>query len=419
MSKRQAVVIIHGIGEQKPMSTLRGFVSTMTSQVNSGTGSANRKFYSKPDLFSGSFELRRLTTPPQGARIKTDYFEYYWASNMRDTKIQQVLSWIGAILFRWPWNLPRRIFSIHVFLWILIILFVVLYFKNGGIGLSDHWPQWGGLIATLLLSYITYLLTSFVGDSVRYTSPNPGNIAERQKIRKDGIELLHALHNSRNYERIIIVGHSLGSIIGYDLIRYLWAEYSGKYQDKIDPQMLLQFEHQFSPSSGIAFDLRSYVSWQEKMFKQQNSDGNPWLISDFITLGSPLTYSSFLLAKNTDELHQRIDERELPSSPPFYEELSGKRTITYQPALTNPRRILHHACPFACTKWTNVYYSNDFVGGSLKECFGEGITEYKIEIEKSFFTKIIPFLSHTHYWGDSTKQYVSCKGSSDILKAII
>jgi hypothetical protein len=33
-------------------------------------------------------------------------------------------------------------------------------------------------------------------------------------------------------------------------------------------------------------------------------------------------------------------------------------------------KVLYHAAPFAVTKWTNVYFKNDFVGGDMK-CFGK------------------------------------------------
>lgn len=56
---KQAVLIIHGIGEQKPMDTLRGFVDAIIADPKPGEGP---KFWSKPDKLSELFELRKLTT---------------------------------------------------------------------------------------------------------------------------------------------------------------------------------------------------------------------------------------------------------------------------------------------------------------------------------------------------------------------
>ena len=80
---RQAVVIIHGMGEQKPMSTLRGFVDTLVKheaneQIKSGEIETYEKnYWSKPDKMSESFELRRLVLAGKNKRPTTDFFEYY------------------------------------------------------------------------------------------------------------------------------------------------------------------------------------------------------------------------------------------------------------------------------------------------------------------------------------------------------
>ena len=109
---RQAVVLIHGIGEQRPMETLRAFVKALVehdptneaprgsslgeAHENSGAPRAHRSlYYSKPDRLSGSYELRRLKlhrvkpgeikSLPEGLNVnwpETDFYEYYWAHQM-------------------------------------------------------------------------------------------------------------------------------------------------------------------------------------------------------------------------------------------------------------------------------------------------------------------------------------------------
>ena len=68
---RQAVVLIHGIGEQRPMETLRAFVKAF---LKDGT------YHSKPDTLSASFELRRLKlrridSDDPAARVNDDWPE--------------------------------------------------------------------------------------------------------------------------------------------------------------------------------------------------------------------------------------------------------------------------------------------------------------------------------------------------------
>ena len=98
-SPRQAVVLIHGIGEQRPMETLRGFVSAF---LKDGT------YHSKPDMLSDTYELRRLklrklvsndpakSTNPDWP--ETDFYEYYWAHQMYGTTIAHVMSWLYRVM---------------------------------------------------------------------------------------------------------------------------------------------------------------------------------------------------------------------------------------------------------------------------------------------------------------------------------
>lgn len=58
-------------------------------------------------------------------------------------------------------------------------------------------------------------------DAARYLNAAPANIAERHAIRRDGIALLKKLHDpASGYDQIVIVGHSLGSVIGYDMLKH-------------------------------------------------------------------------------------------------------------------------------------------------------------------------------------------------------
>jgi hypothetical protein len=84
---KQAVVLIHGIGEQIPMDTLRGFVRavwvTDVSVHNIYTPNP-ATIWSKPDDASGDFELRRLTTAENRENKRTDFFELLGALDGRN-----------------------------------------------------------------------------------------------------------------------------------------------------------------------------------------------------------------------------------------------------------------------------------------------------------------------------------------------
>ena len=78
---KQAVLIIHGIGNQRPMDTLRQFVRTVWSDDASlhRDHAQAAGMWSIPYPLSQNFELRRLTTAENKAGLRTDFFEFYWA----------------------------------------------------------------------------------------------------------------------------------------------------------------------------------------------------------------------------------------------------------------------------------------------------------------------------------------------------
>jgi hypothetical protein len=82
----QAVVLILGIAEQRPMDTLRAFVNGVKSYLaKTDPSEVNTVIRSKPDAASELYETRRLMLSGSRSRPKTDFYEFYWAHNMGDT----------------------------------------------------------------------------------------------------------------------------------------------------------------------------------------------------------------------------------------------------------------------------------------------------------------------------------------------
>jgi hypothetical protein len=115
----QAVVVIHGMGEQRPMDTIKAFVRAVweTDEDITRNGLPNpTQVWSKPDERTGSLELRRITTretitsPPEfPGGVRTDFYELYWADLTAGSTWNQFTAWVGGLLFR-PWNrVPRDV----------------------------------------------------------------------------------------------------------------------------------------------------------------------------------------------------------------------------------------------------------------------------------------------------------------------
>jgi hypothetical protein len=466
---KQAVVIIHGIGEQRPMDTIKGFVRAVWEHdtVLTKNGLPNEaEVWSKPDFRTGSLELRRITTResiptskyPIG--VRTDFYELYWADLSAGSTWNPIQNWIAKLLFRNPFSrVPANLLLAWTFLWILSLMVVILAIASflpspatiGPIDLWSFWPlrwvagipRWQLAVCAILGGYLTRrFIVPYVGRVVRYTSAKPDNIAARQNIRQRGLTLLENLH-SGEYERIIIVGHSLGSILAYDLISYFWAarlDSRTVVEDSAEFQALQILEKTVAalekapagPERSAA--ITNFLAAQRVFGEALRARPKPkasepdrrWLITDLITLGSPLSYANFLVAKSEEDLRRRQKEREDPTSPPIREQLVGdaigkaknakfelkenKPQLLCFPFGKNKQWQLHHAAPFAAVRWTNIYdpafavFCGDIISGPVAPAFGPGVID--VSLKNLQGRQSIRF-THTRYWAQSSKSQTS------------
>jgi len=486
-NKRQAVVIIHGIGEQRPMKTLRGFVSSLLNyeksdhaELNPGheTKVSDRNFWTKPDRISNSYELRKITAKGEkNVRSTTHFYEYHWASNMRDNKTKHVWQWLTPIIWRGTTNTDLRVATLTYFLRLLIIaypilcLFILLSLDNK---LEfKWWFLFLGLPFSILP--IRKFIKSYAADAARYFQPNNDNIAQREVIRQNGINLIRALHKTEDYDRIVLVGHSLGSVIAYDIITYLWIEFNKSinlnqghnlvYRSKCKwgisfgnvneeseqlknlndiTYLINQYDSEGQKielgdfhikvqankthiNKGVETDGRDehkdsiehlrkdFQNAQSEMWKAVSHKRKGWLISDLVTIGSPLTHANLLMADSEFDFKLRIDEREYPTCPPQVDD--GKFTYGND----DGDKFIHHATPFVATRWTNLYYQSDLVGGKVAKRFGNAIVDRKIN-HPSWFRNYFPN-THNAYWAknsnpDNIKTISEYESIRQLYKAI-
>ncbi len=409
---RQAVVLIHGIGEQRPMDTLRGFVQAIVPPIPNST---TPLFFSKPDRLSDSLELRRLTTNEQRASFKTDYYEFYWANLMEAPQVADVWSWIRSLFIRQPGSLPKRLRWIYYTFWgTLVAILVILGFTMNVVvdiwkGLSDK----GGVkiivgfVASGVLAYINNRLTTYLGDAVRYMTPRAANINQRQKIRQAGLQLLRQLHetdaNGNNrYDRVVVVGHSLGSVIAYDLLNLFWCERCDTLP-KLPVDALDTAEQQALALNESRISQAQYRQAQFDLWSTQAEKPGSWRIADFVTIGSPLAFADLYLADASWSLNDKIEQREFPTCPPALEiNKKGEKFFSFPTERTAAPRTMHHAALFALTRWTNLSFTSDYVGGPING-FGPGVENHTLTAQSTR----LPFRSHSRYWENHEPESLS------------
>jgi hypothetical protein len=502
---KTAVVVIHGIGEQRPLGTIREFVETVYSRDRS-LASKPRKADGMldvpivPDSSTGSAELRRFTTLADGPKRRTDFFELYWADIMDGTPVDMVTGWIQALLLRSPWRLPRslkvqRAWRILLFVVLLIIVVGLVAALPDGLE-SQPWVQaigawlnaarpivgfvlgfaaialflhrslavkwrmheisltapfflmlagavlvllppslaaslrfWAGAFTLGATWGVGAIITPYAGDVVRYVRATPSTVERRRQVRERGMALLESLHAKRIngdmlegftqaganqkplYDRIVIVGHSLGTIIAYDLVQLFWEKHGPTHHQKwlveakpFQAALRAADRHVKSAWGGGTFNPVAFERSRLRLFKLLRDERPHWRISDLITLGSPLAHAEFLLADSEAEVQQAFTERRFATCPPRPDPMRNGSMLF--PA-GDSKAVLypHFASQFAAVKWTNIYDEDsnpllgDLISGSLGSSFGLGIVEHGVTIERPVGNGWMRRLfTHTHYW---------------------
>lgn len=437
---RQAVVVIHGIGDLPPMRTLRDFTH----------GIGLRRLFSSPDRMTGTDDLLRLTEPPtEHLRARTDFFEFYWGHHSPRGGLMSTVVWATRLLLRSEWRARHgHVAAVVLGIQAAFVLAVVAAAValgwwlwsvwHGRPVLAGAWPVLGVALAIVLGAHLAVsgFVRRVLADAVRYLQPRPENNEARRAIRGEGLHLLRRLHASGDYDRIIVVGHSLGAVVGYDLIRSLWDE--ARHPDPHragDQRSTLAFDaaadrieaaaaaggDEGSGGKGSGVDASEVKAFQEAQFalwQADRGDGVPWLITDFVTIGSPLTYASLLFADPPlvlqgwpgMSLAEKQALKEYPRCPPILDEVEPGRFYTRDYAVDGGRRALrvgHTAAPFGPTRWTNLYLPSrfavvgDLLAGAVAPEFGPGVRDISVRIAGRGFTAAIRRFfpaSHLSYW---------------------
>jgi hypothetical protein len=516
---KQAVIVVHGMGEQRPMETLRGFVTAVWETDADGhipdVRDEARRTWIVPDRRTGILDLSRITTKSNEAGVRTDFFELYWADVFTGNTLQQLSGWLKGLLFRWPVQVPRDVIWAWVLLWALSLvaataLFYVMITNpltifedlRWGVNKVPHSLQWlaSGLLALTLFFFmqgrldevlkdypdvqvdrprapyrafsklllfaapaalflglvfltpwelfaigkfqllamaftigwfIKAIVVPYLGDVARYTQNAPWAIEARAKIRARGLGLLrelhgldtdgHALPGTGDYQRVIVVGHSLGSVIAYDLLRYFWAEAGpvGKNAassqtmqalNDVDAYLVACFGEKRDAAERKQFVMGDYRDLQSRAGKAMCATHDGWKITDFVTLGCPLTHAEFLIADDLPQFKRMVRELVLPASPPVQDE--SRNSFLYDPHYgANGDNIADkradHGSLFAGTRWTNIYdpaakiIFGDFISGPLTENFGRGLEDIPVNIRikrKVMGWRASRLFTHTRYW---------------------
>lgn len=393
---KTAVVLIHGMGEQRPMATLWGFVDAIWSTDRDLVESYDAPIYAKPDTINDSVDLRRVTTrywkEPTPRRV--DFFEYYWAHMMRGNSVRGTVEWIVSLFLRSPSSVPRGLRGVWlaglVFLLAALVLFALVAISRLTTlkGLDPNLVLALGVLSSGFSFAAARWLAPIAGDAARYFSPDPDNVEARQKIIRTGVDVIEKLTASGAYDRIIVVGHSLGSAIGLDILNQAFGRVSPEkwaraHADPATAEALAALEKRGADLNEAS--LPAPDEWRAAQARYAaclrrgwNTGEAPWLVSDLVTMGSPLSKADVLLARTLPGFELLLQRRQAPSCPPVYERAKPPR---FSFSTRGSPLIPHFGAVFAPTRWTNLFFKShalvfgDIISGPVAPLFGAGVQD--------------------------------------------
>jgi hypothetical protein len=389
---RTAVVLVHGMGERRPMDTLVDFVRTALRPRGNRDDPKWDYYYPRPAVITDTYEARRFVAKGEPIQGEAEIFEYHWSFLMTAPRSAGAMAMALRILLRRPSNVPDPLFGIWRRVWRVIIailltvpaLFVVGYLLDtdvphwfvGLIGSAVILIFWFGLFrmfGRLLVNRVTRSLV----DVARYLDNTPQSYEARRAMRRGLVDLLRALHDGR-YSRILVVAHGVGTYIAYDALMAFWSEI---YEQHADARR------------------------------------SAWRTTDFITVGSPLALADLLVTrpglvsgfKKTDHTERRqvfdelVQRGALLSCPPRPDTLPVESDESPRAA-----EVLDSQSLFAVTRWTNLWFPvirgelrGDWFGGALRPLFGQGIQD--IAVQGNTPERLKRGSAHTEYFAHPEK----------------
>jgi hypothetical protein len=429
-SRRTAVVVVHGLLEWRPLENFDRIAKTILTP--------GRPYFPRPPEVTDSYEARRYYVEGADGSGDVELFEYHWSYLMTSGRYAGLAPTMMRVFLRRPANVPDPLYGVWRATWLALLTPVVLAVVVLGLGgyyLSIGVPAWlVGLVSSVLVLAIglgafrimstaltrTFFTVGFV-DVARYLDPLPESYAARRAIRAGLVDLLYTLQQG-HFARVVVIGHGLGGFVAYDALTALWAEthelHAGPLQEPTSLAGLTDLETAAEMTSDPA-GLDEYQARQFELWQHLRMQGNPWRITDFVTIGTPMALADMLLTrppvaaglKPTDARHGLFDgllgRGVLATCPPRSERTPVDGTTEGRPRYGwcsgGGRELLGPQSAFAVTRWTNLWFPvkrggvrGDWFGGPLRPLFGVGIRD--VVVEGNLPARRAPGAAHVAYF---------------------
>jgi hypothetical protein len=231
-------MIIHGIGDQAPFETMDAFLRPFSETLKTPIKKTHRL-----KQFSDWIESYVSLVPSDPAKPEIDIYEYYWAY-MTERKItaREIGAWVievakGAEKFyrrqKDANNQKERNDELFTkdnefknYEYLARIVSHGSFLKNlfkRLLSVPFWWFRW---MLAVIVNKLKGPMEKVVGDIAVYCSTDKKSkfYDVRAKILKGSFEKLKFLVDKCDYDEILLIGHSLGSVVAYDTLARLNKE---------------------------------------------------------------------------------------------------------------------------------------------------------------------------------------------------
>jgi hypothetical protein len=329
---RTAFVVIHGIGEQNPFETLDGFARGVIDHFERErvAWKAEHRLAARQGATGAGWTESYVRLRPKEGERWVDVHEYYWAYQTEEQiTVTDIGHWLDQTIqgakkyFRENEELQHRYEggeNQYVSELISVLRWVQWWYRLIRIGMALL-PDlnWLSGIRDWLEGLTTPLIVGYIGDIAIYTTMDEKSryYQMRQKILAESQALLEQILADPDYDRVIMAGHSLGSVIAYDTLNLL----------------------NLRANLGVPLPLQKF------------NDGG------LITFGSPLDKIAFFFREHA-ERNQSLRRQIMAHLHSFK---ARPLTVQREPVtLANPIQPKLDAMP-----WANYYDEQDPVSGHL------------------------------------------------------
>lgn|SRR5574341_137352 len=282
LKESTAIVVIHGIGEQNPFETLDSFVRGLVDGLEALDIkiSASHHIVARNDSSSKGWVESFVRLTPESSDKHIDVHEFYWAYLAAEKiTLPEIWEWVEKALqgtkrfYNENEEIAKRYekygirwYKIGKIAWCLRVaslfypfikpfsLLKPLFFKYTKL-------PWVQQQLGKIFKFVKPLIIDYIGDIAIYTTTDEKskfyNI--RQQILTNAQTLVEEILIDQTYKKVIVAGHSLGSVIAFDTLNRLNIKTnidSALVEDIKKIQGLITFG---SPLDKIAFFFREHA----------------------------------------------------------------------------------------------------------------------------------------------------------------